>query len=104
MALDKPYMDVPGTTIFDAEMSRQALGAAEREPAGAQHFAQALEVDWPVFERHHQPHLLLLVAQEEVLDVMARQIAAQRLGLLDGEHRRMLDGALGDAELLQAGE
>ena len=23
MSLDKPYMDVPGTTIFDAEMSRQ---------------------------------------------------------------------------------
>lgn len=23
MALDKPYTDVPGTTIFDAEMSRQ---------------------------------------------------------------------------------
>ena len=23
MALDKPYKDVPGTTIFDAEMSRQ---------------------------------------------------------------------------------
>ena len=23
MSLDKPYMDVPGTTIFDADMSRQ---------------------------------------------------------------------------------
>ena len=23
MALDKPYLDVPGTTIFDAEMSRK---------------------------------------------------------------------------------
>ena len=23
MALDKPYLDVPGTTIFDAEQSRQ---------------------------------------------------------------------------------
>src|ERR1700704_6012209 len=23
MALDKPYMDVPGTTIFDADMARQ---------------------------------------------------------------------------------
>jgi hypothetical protein len=57
-----------------------------------------------VLERHHQPHLLLLVAQEEILDVMSRQIAAQRLGLLDGEYRRMLDGALRDAELGQAGE
>ena len=23
MSLDKPYMDIPGTTIFDADMSRQ---------------------------------------------------------------------------------
>ena len=23
MALDKPYLDVPGTTIFDAEQSRK---------------------------------------------------------------------------------
>ena len=23
MALDKPYLDVPGTTVFDAEQSRQ---------------------------------------------------------------------------------
>ncbi|MFZ1969682.1 MAG: protocatechuate 3,4-dioxygenase, partial [Bradyrhizobium sp.] len=23
MALDKPYTDVPGTTVFDADMSRQ---------------------------------------------------------------------------------
>ncbi len=25
MALDKPYLDVPGTTIFDAEMSRKGF-------------------------------------------------------------------------------
>ena len=23
MSLDKPYKDIPGTTIFDADMSRQ---------------------------------------------------------------------------------
>ena len=26
MALDKPYLDVPGTTIFDAEQSRKCYG------------------------------------------------------------------------------
>ena len=26
MALDKPYLDVPGTTIFDAEQSRKGYG------------------------------------------------------------------------------
>ena len=26
MALDKPYLDIPGTTIFDAEQSRKGYG------------------------------------------------------------------------------
>ena len=26
MALDKPYLDIPGTTIFDAEQSRRGYG------------------------------------------------------------------------------
>ena len=85
-------------------MAFQAIGAAEGEAAGAQDLAQALEVDGAILQRHDQPHLLLLVAQEEVLDVMAGQVAAQRLGLLDGEDRRMLDGAMGDAQLVEAGE
>ena len=73
---------------------RRSLSALpERQPASTQHLAQALEVDRAVFERHHQPHLLLLVAQEEVLDVMARQVAAPRLGLLDGEDGRVRDAA-----------
>ena len=85
-------------------MTAQPLGAAEREPARAQHLAQPLEVDRAVLERHHQPHRLLLVAQEEVLDVMAGQHAAMLLGLLDGEDRRMLDRAVGEAQLVEAGE
>ena len=35
---------------------------------------------------------------------MAGQVAAQRLGLLDGEDRRMLDRAVGDAQLVEPGE
>ena len=27
MALDKPYLDVPGTIIFDAEQSRKGIGS-----------------------------------------------------------------------------
>jgi hypothetical protein len=27
MALDKPYTDIPGTTIFDAEQSRPVIGS-----------------------------------------------------------------------------
>ena len=76
----------------------------QHPPAGAQHLAQPLEVDRAILDRHDQPHLFLLVAQEEVLDVVAGQVAAQRLRLLDGEDRRVLDALLGDAELGQPGE
>ncbi len=85
-------------TRLDAELAAQPVGAAEREPAGAQHLAKPLQVDRTILEGDHQPHLLLLVAQEEVLDVMARQVAAQHFCLLDGEHRRVLDGPVGDAQ------
>ena len=35
---------------------------------------------------------------------MAGQVAAQRLGFLDGEDRRVLDGAVRDAERVEPGQ
>ena len=89
---------------LDAQMALEAFGAAERKPPCAQRLAQPPEVDVAILQRHHQPHLLLLVAQEEVLDVMAGQGAAMGLGLLHGEDRGMLDGVVGQAQLGEAGE
>jgi protocatechuate 4,5-dioxygenase alpha chain len=59
MALDKPYMDVPGTTIFDAEQSRigyhlnmfcmSLMKAANRERFKANERAYLDE--WPMTEQ-----------------------------------------------------
>ena len=85
-----------------AQVRHQPLGAAEGEAPAAEPLAQPFEVDRPVLQRHDQPHrVALLVAQEEVLDVRAGQLAAQRLGLLHREDRRMADRAVRDPERLE---
>jgi protocatechuate 4,5-dioxygenase, alpha chain len=62
MALDKPYLDVPGTTIFDAEQSRMGyhlnqfcmslMKAANRERFKADERAYLDE--WPMTEEQKQ--------------------------------------------------
>ena len=62
MALDKPYLDVPGTTIFDAEQSRRGyhlnqfcmslMKAANRERFKADERAYLDE--WPMTEEQKQ--------------------------------------------------
>ncbi|NDG38830.1 MAG: protocatechuate 4,5-dioxygenase subunit alpha [Betaproteobacteria bacterium] len=62
MALDKPYLDVPGTTIFDAEQSRKGyhlnqfcmslMKAANRERFKAGERAYLDE--WPMTEEQKQ--------------------------------------------------
>ena len=62
MALDKPYLDVPGTTIFDAEQSRKGyplnqvcmslMKAANRERYKAD--VRAYLDEWPMTEEQKQ--------------------------------------------------
>jgi protocatechuate 4,5-dioxygenase, alpha chain len=62
MALDKPYLDVPGTTVFDAEQSRRGyhlnqfcmslMKAANRERFKANERAYVDE--WPMSEEQKQ--------------------------------------------------
>ena len=62
MALDKPYLDVPGTTVFDAEQSRRGyhlnqfcmslMKAANRERFKANERAYLDE--WPMNEEQKQ--------------------------------------------------
>ena len=62
MALDKPYLDVPGTTVFDAEQSRKGyhlnqfcmslMKAANRERFKADERAYLDE--WPMSEEQKQ--------------------------------------------------
>jgi protocatechuate 4,5-dioxygenase alpha chain len=62
MALNKPYLDIPGTTIFDAEQSRKGywlnqfcmslMKAANRERFKADE--RAYLDQWPMTEEHKQ--------------------------------------------------
>jgi hypothetical protein len=88
----------------DAEMGHKPLGAAEGDAPRTDALTQRLEIDRPILQRHHQPHLALLVAQEEALAMAARKRAAQALGLLDGEDGRVLDRVGLDPELGQTVE
>ena len=90
-------------TGLDAPHLAQQVGRAEgKAPGGAEQAVQALEVDLGVFQRHHQIERVLLVAQEQVLGMAAGISPRRRCGLLDREHRRMLDGRMRDAEASRA--
>ena len=62
MALDKPYKDVPGTTIFDAEMSRLGYHLNQfcmslMKPANRERFKageRAYLDEWPMSEEQKQ--------------------------------------------------
>jgi hypothetical protein len=86
MALDKPYLDVPGTTIFDAEQSRKGywlnqfcmslMKAENRERFKADERAYLDE--WPMTEEQKQA-------------VLARDLnrcIRRRQHLLPGQDRR----------------
>jgi hypothetical protein len=74
------------------ELLHEELRLAERQAAGGADAAvEMLEVDHGVLAGNDEEEGALLVLEEEVLAVRAGDCAAQRLRLLDGEHRRMVD-------------
>ena len=87
MSLDKPYMDVPGTTIFDADMSRQgyhlnqfcmSLMKAENRARFKANERAYLD-EWPMSEEQKQA----VLARD-----LNRCIAARRQHLFPGQDRR----------------
>ena len=90
---------------FDAELVHQLLGAAEGEaPRRAEPLVQALQIDIRVLATGDEEETALLVLEEQILRVAARQFAAQLARLGHGEERRMLDRARRDAETLEMGK
>ena len=87
MSLDKPYLDMPGTTIFDAEQSRKGyhlnqfcmslMKAENRERFKADERAYLDE--WPMTEEQKQA----VLARD-----LNRCIGARRQHLLPGQDRR----------------
>jgi len=112
MALDKPYKDVPGTTIFDAEQSRKGyqlnqfcmslMKAANRERFKADERAYLDE--WPMTEAQKQAVLardlnrcialggnIYFLAKIGATDGRSfQQMAGSMTGLTEDEYRAMM--------------
>ena len=112
MALDKPYKDIPGTTIFDAEQSRKGYGlnqfcmslmkAANRERFLAD--PQAYLDEWPMTEAQKQAVLardlnrciaaggnIYFLAKIGATDGRSfQQMAGSMTGMTEAEYRDMM--------------
>jgi protocatechuate 4,5-dioxygenase alpha chain len=112
MALDKPYKDIPGTTIFDAEQSRKGywlnqfcmslMKAANRERFKAGERAYLDE--WPMSEEQKQAVLardlnrcielggnIYFLAKIGATDGKSfQQMAGSMTGLSEEEYREMM--------------
>ena len=88
-----------------ARAPRRGASALPKEKRGApSRSASQLQVDAALLEHDREPQAALLVLEEEALAVAARQAAAQRRRLGDGEDRRVRVGPVRDAERVEPGE
>jgi protocatechuate 4,5-dioxygenase alpha chain len=112
MSLDKPYLDVPGTTIFDAEQSRKGyhlnqfcmslMKAANRERFKSNEVAYLNE--WPMTEEQKQGVLtrdlnrcmaaggnIYFLAKIGATDGKSfQQMAGSMTGMTEDEYRNMM--------------
>ena len=112
MSLDKPYLDVPGTTIFDAEQSRRGyhlnqfcmslMKAANRERFKSHERAYLDE--WPMTEEQKQGVLtrdlnrcmaaggnIYFLAKIGATDGKSfQQMAGSMTGMTEDEYRKMM--------------
>ena len=112
MALDKPYLDVPGTTLFDAEQSRKGyhlnqfcmslMKAANRERFKAN--MQAYLDEWPMTEEQKQAvlardlnrciaaggNIYFLAKIGATLGKSFQQMAGSMTGMSEDEYRNMM--------------
>ena len=65
---------------------------------------QGLQVDRGVLQRDDEQKRAALVLEEEVFRVPAGDFAAQPARFLDGEERRVADGAVLDLQAIENGE
>ena len=114
MALEKPYLDVPGTTIFDAEQSRKGYGLNQfcmslmRAENRARFKAdeRAYLDEWPMTEAQKQAVLArdlnAAIAAGGNIYFLAKigatdgksflQMAASMTGMSEAEYREMMMG------------
>jgi protocatechuate 4,5-dioxygenase alpha chain len=114
MALDKPYLDIPGTTIFDAGQSRRGYWLNQfcmslMKPANRQRFKadeRAYLDEWPMSEEQKQAVLardlnrcialggnVYFLAKIGGTDGRTyQQLAAAMTGMTEEEYRAMMIG------------
>jgi protocatechuate 4,5-dioxygenase alpha chain len=112
MALDKPYLDIPGTTIFDAEQSRRGYGLNQfcmslmkaENRARFKANERAYLDEWPMSEAQKQAVLArdlnAAIAAGGNIYFLAKigatdgrsflQMAASMTGLSEAEYREMM--------------
>jgi protocatechuate 4,5-dioxygenase, alpha chain len=114
MALDKPYLDVPGTTIFDAEQSRKGywlnqfcmslMKAENRERFKAD--PRAVLAEWPMSDEQRQAvldrdlnraialggNIYFLAKLGATLGRSFQQMAGSMTGMSEEEYREMMIG------------
>jgi protocatechuate 4,5-dioxygenase, alpha chain len=114
MALDKPYLDVPGTTIFDAEQSRKgywlnqfcmSLMKAENRARFLADPRKALD-EWPMTEAQKLAvlardlnrcigeggNIYFLAKIGATLGKSFQQMAGSMTGMTEDEYRKMMVG------------
>lgn len=114
MSLDKPYLDVPGTTVFDAEQSRKGyplnqfcmslMKAANRERFKAD-MRRYLD-EWPMSDEQKQAvlardlnrciaaggNIYFLAKLGATLGKSFQQMAGSMTGMTEAEYREMMIG------------
>jgi protocatechuate 4,5-dioxygenase alpha chain len=100
MALDKPYLDVPGTTIFDAEQSRRgywlnqfcmSLMKAENRERFKADQKKYLE-EWPMTEEQKQA--VLDVDLNRAIDLGGNIYFLAKLGATHGKSFQQMAGSM----------
>ena len=112
MALDKPYLDIPGTTIFDAEQARKGYGLNQfcmslmkaENRARFKANERAYLDEWPMTEAQKQAVLardlnrcialggnIYFLARIGATDGLTyQQMAASMTGMSEAEYREMM--------------
>ena len=100
MALDKPYKDVPGTTIFDAEMSRLGYHLNQfcmslMKPANRERFKadeRAYLDEWPMTEE--QKLAVLARDLNRCIQLGGNIYFLAKIGATDGKSFQQMAGSM----------
>ena len=112
MALDKPYLDIPGTTVFDIEQSRKGFGLNQfcmslmksENRTRFKHDERAYLDEWPITEEQKQAVLardlnrcisaggnIYFLAKIGATDGKSfQQMAGSMTGMSEDEYRSMM--------------